>query len=79
MGGQTLKALLGHATLKVGDFPAMEITLGFVRDWKFAHAGVLGQRGFFDRFGVFFDRVNQRFAVLSQDEVDATFPPPLAR
>jgi hypothetical protein len=65
IGGQTLPALLGQAMLRVPGFGLVgEILIGFVRGWDFAHAGVLGQRGFLERVGVLFDRPNLRFGLI---------------
>jgi hypothetical protein len=74
MGGSTHDAFLAHVNMTVqGD--QHEVVIGFVKDWKWAgFSGILGQRGFFDRYGVLFDRMNRRFAVVPQSEVDHLFP-----
>lgn len=41
-----------------------------------SYVGVLGQRGFFDRFFVMIDRINLRFGIVSQEDADRAFPPP---
>ncbi len=78
MGGQQLLAELHPATLTIGSFAPYEAVIGFVRNWNFVHSGILGQRGFFDRFGVLFDRVNARFGLVDHEHWDEEFPPPPA-
>lgn len=79
IGGQAARAELITVNMHIQSFPRFEALVGFVRPWTFSHAGVLGQRGFFDHFGVLFDRVNLRFGLYRQDEIDKQYPPPPAR
>ncbi len=75
IGGQSLTAELFTVRIDVPSFDGYEATVGFVGNWTFAHSGVLGQRGFFDHFGVILDRPNLRFGLVRTEDFDQAFPP----
>lgn len=79
MGGQPLRAYIGEVEIEVPFFQPYVATIGWVPEWPFeaAHAGVLGQRGFFDRFYVVIDRANLRAGIVDLEAGDAEFEPPL--
>lgn len=79
MGGTTLLAELATVTLTVPSFDPYEATVGFVGNWTFSPPGICGQRGFFDRFGVIFDRMNLRFGIMARERMDDHFGVPLAK
>lgn len=78
IGGRLLPATIGEVVLEVEPFPPVEVIVGWTAKWPFetSHVGVLGQRGFHDRYLVLMDRVNLRFGIVSQEASDAEFPPP---
>ena len=75
IGGASRTAKFATVLVEIPGFDPYEAPVGFVDNWEgVANSGVLGQRGFFDRFGVVFDRANRRFGLMELADVDLEWP-----